>query len=134
MLIRILGKVVIVWAAILALAILNGALRDVVVAEIVGGTAARVASGVILCLLILIAACIAAPWFGRLPVRSWWGIGALWLTLTVVFETAVGYAQHGSWRLLLDAYTLRGGNLWPLVLLATLVSPWLGARMRGVHK
>jgi hypothetical protein len=52
MLIRILGKVVIVWAAILALAILNGALRDVVVAEIVGGTAARVASGVILCLLI----------------------------------------------------------------------------------
>ena len=128
---RTLGKAVVVWAAILGLALVNGALRDLVVAEFVGRTAARAASGVILCLCIFLAALVAARWFGRLSTRTWWGIGALWLTLTVVFETAVGYAQHGSWRALLDAYTLQGGNLWPLVLLATLVSPWLGARIRG---
>jgi hypothetical protein len=131
---RTLGKAVTVWVGILGLAIVNGALRDAVVAEIVGGTVARAASGVILCLLILMATLIATPWFGTLPARSWWGIGTLWLALTVVFETAVGYAQHESWQSLLDAYTLQGGNLWPLVLIATLVSPWLGARMRGMHE
>ena len=128
---RTLGKAVVVWVAILGLAIINGALRDAVVAEIVGPTAARAASGVILCICIFLAALTATRWFGRLPSKAWWGIGTLWLTLTVVFETAVGYAQLGSWRALLDAYTLQGGNLWPLVLLATLVSPWLGARIRG---
>jgi hypothetical protein len=126
-----LNKAVLVWAAILALAIVNGALRDALVAGIVGPTAARAASGIILCTCILAAAFVATPWFGRLPSRSWWGIGTLWLTLTVIFETAVGYAQHRSWHALLDAYTLQGGNLWPLILLATLVSPWLGARARG---
>jgi hypothetical protein len=130
--IRTLRKAVIVWAAILGLAIVNGALRDTVVVKLVGETMARAASGVILCLLIFVAALIAAPWFGRLPARVWWSIGALWLGLTVVFETAAGYAQHGSWQSLLDAYTLQGGNLWPLVLLATLVAPWVGARMRGI--
>jgi len=129
--VRTLGKAVVVWVAILALAIVNGALRDMVVAGFVGRAAARAASGVILCMCIFLAALIAAPWLGRLSTRTWWGIGMLWLTLTVVFETAVGYAQHGSWQTLLDAYTLQGGNLWPLVLLATLVSPWLGARIRG---
>ena len=124
-------KAVLVWAAILAVAIVNGAVRDALVAGIVGPTAARAASGIILCTCILGAAFIAAPWFGTLPSKSWWGIGTLWLTLTLIFETAVGYAQHRSWHALLDAYTLQGGNLWPLVLLATLVSPWLGARIRG---
>ena len=129
--VRTLGKAVLVWVAILGLAILNGALRDVVVAEIAGLTAARAASGVILCICILLAALVAAPWFGRLPARWWWGIGTLWLTLTFSFETAVGYAQHGSLRALLDAYTMHGGNLWPLVLLVTFVAPRLAARIRG---
>jgi hypothetical protein len=34
---------------------------------------------------------------------------------------------------LLDAYTFQGGNLWPLVLVTTLIAPWLGARIRGVR-
>jgi hypothetical protein len=129
--VRTLAKALLVWAAILALAIVNGAVRDALVAGIVGPTAARAASGIILCTFILVAAFVATPWFGRLQSRSWWGIGMLWLTLTVMFETAVGYAQHQSWHALLDAYTLQGGNLWPAVLGATLVSPWLAARIRG---
>lgn len=31
----------------------------------------------------------------------------------------------------LATYDLQAGNLWVIVLIATLVSPWLAARMRG---
>jgi hypothetical protein len=58
----------------------------------------------------------------------------MWLVFTVVFELTVGYAQHTSWRQVLGAYTLQGGNLWPLVLLTTFIAPWLGARIRGWAK
>lgn len=115
------------------LAILNGALRDMVLVHALGPTSARLVSGIALCALIVIAAAFAAPWLGKLSPRSFWWIGALWLVLTLGFETAVGYAQHQSWQRLLDAYTLQGGNLWPLVLVTTLIAPWLGARIRGVR-
>ncbi len=64
--------------------------------------------------------------------QSRWIIGGMWLALTFSFEVIVGYAQHQSWQRLLDAYTLQGGNLWPLVLVTTFIAPWAGARIRGV--
>ena len=127
-------KAVLIWAAILMFAILNGALRDVVLVHALGPTSARLVSGIVLCAVIVALAAFAAPWLGKHPLRSFWWIGALWLVLTLGFETAVGYAQHQSGRRLLDAYTFRDGNLWPLVLVTTLVAPWLGARIRGVEQ
>lgn len=125
-------KSVLVWAIILMLAVLNGALRDVVLVHAFGPTSARFVSGVVLCSVIVTAAALAAPWLGNPPLRSFWRIGALWLVLTLGFETAVGYAEHQSWQRLLDAYRLQGGNLWPLVLVTTLIAPWIGARIRKV--
>jgi len=125
-------KSVVVWLAILLVAILNGALRDVVLADLLGPTEARFLSGIVLCAVILLAAGLTARWFGTLSLGSRWYIGALWLVLTLGFELSVGYAQHHSWPKLLDAYTLQGGNLWPLVLVTTFIAPWAGARIRGV--
>lgn len=130
---RALLKSVLVWVAILMLAILNGALRDLVLVHALGPTSARFLSGVVLCSVIVAAAAFAAPWLGRLPPRAFGWIGAVWLVLTLGFETAVGYAEHQSWQRLLDAYTFQGGNLWPLVLVTTLIAPWVGARIRGVR-
>ena len=127
-------KSVLVWVAILVLAILNGALRDMVLVHALGPTSARLISGVVLCSIIVAAAALAAPWLGRPPLRSFWWIGALWFVLTLGFETAVGYAEHQSWQRLLDAYTFQGGNLWPLVLVTTLIAPWIGARIRRSGK
>jgi hypothetical protein len=131
---RALLKSVLVWAAILVLAILNGLLRDMVLVHALGPTSARLVSGIVLCAVIVAAAAQAAPWHGKLAPRSFWLIGALWLVLTLLFETAVGYAQHRSWQRLLDAYTLQDGNLWPLILVTTLIAPWLGARIRGIRQ
>jgi len=125
-------KSVIVWGAILLVAIANGALRDLVLVNLLGPTVARFVSGIVLCGVILAAAVLTARWFGALPLASRWYIGGLWLALTLGFELSVGYAQHQSWQALRDAYTLQGGNLWPLVLVTTLIAPWAGARIRGV--
>lgn len=125
-------KSVVVWLAILLVAILNGALRDAALVSLLGPTVARFLSGIILCAVILAAAGLTARWFGTLSPGSRWYIGALWLVLTLAFELTVGYAQHQSWQKLLDAYTFQGGNLWPLVLVTTFIAPWAGARIRGV--
>ena len=130
--VQTLLKSVLVWGVILMLAILNGALRDMLLVPAFGPTSARFVSGVVLCAVIVAAAVLAAPWLDRPPLRSFWWIGASWLVLTLGFETAVGYAEHQSWQRLLEAYTFQGGNLWPLVLVTTLIAPWLGARIRGV--
>ena len=115
------------------LAMLNGALRDMILVHALGPTSARFVSGIVLCSVIVAAAALAAPWLGKHHHRSFWWIGALWLVLTLGFETAVGYAEHQSWQRLLDAYTRQGGNLWPLVLVTTLIAPWIGARIRKVR-
>ncbi len=130
--VRALAKAIFVWAAILVFAICNGAFRDVVLANSLGQVPARFLSGIILCVAIVAAAALAAPWFESAQPRFHWYMGGLWLVLTLGFEIAVGYAQHQSWQRLLDAYTLHGGNLWPLVLFTTFIAPRVGARIRGV--
>jgi len=52
--------------------------------------------------------------------------------LTLIFEFAFGrLVRHETWAQLLQAWTFRGGNLWPAVVAVTAVSPFLAARMRG---
>lgn len=126
------GKAVAVWFAILVLANLNGLAREFVLAPALGAFGARLASGVLLCAIILLVACLAAPWLGRASARAWWAVGALWLGLTLAFELGIGYAQHQDLSRLLAAYTFEGGNIWPVVLLAALVAPYLAARIRGL--
>ena len=39
--------------------------------------------------------------------------------------------QHQSWQQLVEAYTFKDGNLWPLVLVVTFVAPLLAVRVRS---
>ena len=50
-------------------------------------------------------------------------IGLLWTFLTLLFELTFGLAGGNSLRELLAAYNPLTGNLWVLVLAATLLSP-----------
>jgi hypothetical protein len=119
------------WLAILGLAILNGALREKLLIPAAGSIAGQVISGAILSFCILIVAFLAAPWYGPLVSRQWLLLGFFWLLLTVVFEFSFGrFALHKTWTELFAAYTFRGGNIWPIVLLVAFLSPWLAARIR----
>jgi hypothetical protein len=67
---------------------------------------------------------LAAPRAGTLV-----GIGVLWLGLSVAFELLFGhYFAGASWEALFADYDVGQGRLWPFVLLATLIAPWLCAR------
>ena len=125
-----LARVFAVWFAILVLANLNGLAREFALAPLLGPVGARFASGVTLSAIIFIAAWLAAPWLGRASAAQWWATGALWLGLTLAFEIGIGYAQHQDLSRLLAAYTFEGGNIWPVVLLAALVAPYVAARGR----
>lgn len=58
--------------------------------------------------------------------------GAFWLALTVVFEFGFGLLVQGKpLQDLLVAYTFHDGNIWPVILLVTLMAPvWVGRGKR----
>jgi len=121
------------WSAILVLAMLNGALRERLLVPAMGSFGAFIASGTILSGCIFLVAFLAAPWYGRPPSPQWLLVGLFWLLLTLVFEFGFArFVQDKSWPELFEAYTFKGGNIWPLVLVAALISPWLAARWRGL--
>jgi hypothetical protein len=128
-------KALALWFGILVLAVLNGALREVALIPLWGVPAAPIVSGIILSGCILVVAFLGASWYDGLAASRYWLVGAFWLVLTLIFEFGFGrFVEHASWAELLDAYTFRNGNIWPMVVVATLVSPSLAARLRGVVK
>lgn len=127
----ILLGAVLAWAAILVLAILNGIARETLLVPAIGETAARAASGLVLASLVYLVAYVAIPYIGAVSVAQAWAIGLLWTMMTLVFEFGFGFAQHKRASELREAYTFRRGNLWPLVLLMTLIAPWLVARVQA---
>ena len=95
-------KSLIIWICFIPAAILNGGLREYVLAPAIGQKWALPASGIILSGLIFL---------------------IVWILLTVIFEFATGLSGGNSIAELLAAYNPLTGNLWLLVLATTLFSP-----------
>lgn len=127
----ILLKSLLVWLAILMLAIINGVLREIVLVPWLGSAAGLALSGVLLSVLIVVISYAVLPWLGVRQIRGLLSLGLIWLGLTLVFEFAFGLWQGKPWSVLLEAYTFKDGNLWSLVLLVTMLSPCIAARLRG---
>lgn len=129
---RVAAKSLAVWFGILVFAMVNGAIREKLLIPTFGPFAGQVVSGIALSGFIFLAAVIAVRWVGRLRELHYWMVGLYWLALTLVFEFGFGHwVQHKDWSELLDAYTFQGGNIWPLVLITTLVAPWAAASVIG---
>jgi hypothetical protein len=120
-----------VWVAILCLAIANGVFRQAVLIPSFGTPAALVLSGILLSALILGSAYLALPWLGTRRRSRLWGIGLGWLALTLVFEFSIGLWEGKSWPTMLETYTFKGGNIWPLVLVVVAVAPNAAAMLRN---
>lgn len=117
---------------ILGLAIANGILREEILLPALGKPGALVLSGVLLATLIVLVAYGLVRFTPGLSASQGFRIGALWLGLTLAFEFSFGrYVQHKSWAELLDAYTFKEGNIWPVVLAVTLLAPYLAARLQA---
>jgi hypothetical protein len=124
-------KALAVWVGILVLAVANGALREAVLIPKLGDKSALVLSGVLLSSLILITAYFSLPWIGARRQPELIAVGLGWLILTLMFEFSFGLTRGKSLAEILEAYTFKGGNIWPVVLLITAIAPWAAAKLRG---
>lgn len=91
--------------------------------------AALVLSGALLSACILIVAVVLARWLKLNDTARSLSVGSLWLCLTLAFEFGFGrLVQRHSWPEMLEAYTFKDGNMWPLVLVITFLAPLVAAR------
>lgn len=104
--IQLLVRWIAAWLIILALAVLNGFLREAALVPLKGKAPGYLSSGLLL---------------------------ALWHALTLAFEFGFGILQGRSWAEMLAQYTFTDGNIWPLVFVFVLVlfAPWIGWRYHG---
>ena len=125
-------KSLLVWVCFIPAAILNGGLREHVLAGAVGEKWALPLSGIILSACIFLITWFLLPHTVKaLSVKDSLRIGICWVFLTIAFEFASGLAGGNTIKELLAAYNPLTGNLWLIVLVTTLFSPVIAGRVSG---
>ena len=120
------------WIGMVAIAILNGAIREKAYGPFMGELPAHQLSTFIIILLFG-----AYLWVltGTYPIESPTQaliIGVMWLVMTVIFEFVFGHFVMGHpWSGLLQDYNLFKGRVWSLVLIWASVAPYLFYRIRS---
>jgi hypothetical protein len=121
----------IVWVALLALAIVNGAARETWLVPRIGGPAGHAVSSLSLSAAILLLAWLTIAWIDPASARDAFLIGLAWLALTLAFEFIGGhYLFRKPWNELLADYDVMSGRIWVLVLVTTMLAPLLAELTR----
>ncbi len=129
---RFLLRALAVWCGILAAAVVNGVVRESLLIPLLGSPPGLVLSGLLLSLVIFVVSLLAIRWIGVANASQALAVGLLWLAATLAFEFGLGAGlQHKTIAELMAAYTFEGGNLWPVVLLATALSPLAAHLLRN---
>jgi hypothetical protein len=125
-------RAILIWLALLAVAIVNGGLRELVLVPWLGRGFAQAASTVLLSGSIAAVAWLAVPWIAPRSLEEAWAIGVGWVTLTLAFEFLGGRFLFGkSWIELAADYNLLAGRIWVMVLVVTLLAPVVAFARRG---
>jgi hypothetical protein len=126
-------RAVLIWWALLAIASINGLVREVVLIPRMGEVAGRAISTLALSAFIVMLTWISIGWIAPRSAQQAWAVGVLWVALTLAFELLAGhYVFHNPWSRLLEDYNIVRGRIWILVLIATLLSPRLCAGVRNL--
>ena len=127
-------KSLLVWVCFIPVAILNGGLREHVLARALGEKWALPLSGIILSACIFLITWLLLPRAVKaLSSKDSLRIGICWVFLTIAFEFVSGLAGGSTITELLSAYNPLTGNLWLLVLATTLLSPVMVGRI-SMHR
>ncbi len=122
----------IAWFLLAALAVANGIFREKAISPYLGDMIAHAVSTFLLCFAIFAVTYFTVGWIGPRTGKEAFLIGLFWLGMTLAFEFLAGHYLFGnSWGDLLADYNLAKGRLWPLVLITTLLAPWLTAKWEG---
>jgi len=124
-------RALIVWIALLALAIGNGGFRERFVKPRVGEAAGHVLSTLLLAILILALSWVAIGWIRPDSTRAAWTVGAVWLGMTLAFELLAGhFLFRAPWKKLLADYDVTRGRVWIVIPITTLLAPVWAYRLR----
>ena len=116
-------RALLAWFVLLAVAFLNGALRQFAYPSTLGDFAARqVAAGIGAVAFGFVIWFILRRW-PTAPAWKAWATGAFWAGMTVAFEIALVRGSGRPWQDVVDQYALWRGSLWPLLVLWVLVAP-----------
>ncbi|MFP5258411.1 MAG: hypothetical protein ACLGQH_05240 [Acidobacteriota bacterium] len=124
----ILRAALALWLVQLLAAVALGALRQFLLAPVLGDMFARAVGTLVLCAVIW---AIAARFVRRHPgaLGQRLGVGALWCLLTLAFEFLAGHYLFGTpWPTLAADWNMAAGHLWPLVPATCLLAPALAGR------
>ena len=133
--ISILLKATGIWLLIVVAAIINGLLREKLIAPMVGIETALPISGITLSAVIFVFSLMSVSFIGALQTKSYLFIGLYWVLLTLSFEFLFGHYVAGkSWDEIMQVFNIQKGDLFIVVLFVTAFSPWLSALIRGVGK
>ena len=124
-------KSLIIWLCFIPVAILNGGLREYVLAKAIGKEWALPVSGITLSVCIFLTTWLLLPRIAKaVTFKDCWLTGICWSVLTIAFEFTAGLTEGYAVTELLNAYNPLTGNLWLLVLVTTLLSPVLTKNCR----
>ena len=126
-------RALIVWCAILGVAFVNGATRELWLIPRMGTLPGQIVSSVTLCVAILALSWVAAAWMAIPSTADAMQVGILWLVLTAAFEFGAGhYLFARSWNMLLEDYRGIGALIRVPMLITTVVAPVVAAWSRGL--
>ena len=124
---------VVVWCAFVAVAIVNGGLRDAVLTPRLGEFGGHITSTILLCAALLVVTWLTIGWIRPAKSTEALLIGGGWVLMTVAFEFLAGhYVFRTPWARLLADYNLVGGRIWLLVLATSAFAPLIMARARNL--
>ena len=123
----------VIWLALLAAAIVNGAAREGLLIPRTGEAVGHALSSITLSAAILLLAWLSIGWIRPYSTSDAWRVGFAWVSLTLAFEFLAGHYLFGnSWERLLADYNVLAGRIWILVLIITLSAPAIAAAARGL--
>jgi hypothetical protein len=126
-------RTIYIWLILVALAVINGITRNALISPRFGEHPGHIISTIIFCAIIFIVSLISIRWIEPKSGRDAMLVGILWVCLTVTFEFIAGHYLFGnSWERLFADYNILHGRIWLLVLIASLISPLLATKIRGL--
>ncbi len=129
-------RAVVTWFALMVVALLNAALRELIVAPLAGSMIGHVSSTMLLAVFILLLSWVSIPWIGPDRASRAFQVGIVWFILTQAFEWLAGHYIFGSsWQTIIDDYNVSRGRIWVIIPITTLLAPvlvhWRKSGIRG---
>lgn len=123
-------RVILAWLLIIAAESVNGILRELFLAPVMGDLPARQLGVLTGSVLIFLLALATIRWIGASRPGEQLQAGLAWVVMTVCFEMGLGLALGYSAQRLLSDYDLSRGGFLGVGLLFMLLAPALAARLR----